>query len=161
MSSNEVGLCDVLGSVVWSLQNEIAPMVTDEYAASICKTAGALLRSCIVRVAQEGQFLVEDNRHLRAVVAQAADALNDPGIGAAPPQAAAWPERHMAYVDLAALTAEAGHLSAALSVAMMKLRAAERTPKVAAAHSAVDDYLSGHLAKQAAWLLDPFIGEIR
>lgn len=161
MSRNELQLADVLNSVLWSLQNEIAPAVTDEYAASICKTAAALLRSCLVRLESEGPFLVEDIANARAVLAQGAAALYDDKLCASLSD----DTEAVAYVSAASLGTESDTLTGALTEMMQALRvAAESAPEdaqIAAARAAADAYLGERLTRQAPWLLEPFSGKVR
>ena len=149
--SGAVGIDEVLGSVLWSLENEIAPTVTDQYAVSVCKTSAALLRSCIVRVEHEGAFLSAQLREVQAILAEAHDVLGKSAL-------------HSRDVEttrsLPALTAELNRHNAELATVLDELRETA-DPRVSALREAIRRYLAAQLAGQRPWMVEPFAGEIR
>lgn len=65
----------LLEGIDWSLQNRVAPVTDDQWAASTLRSVHCLLAHLAVRVHLEGQLLFEDNADAREVLATARDHL--------------------------------------------------------------------------------------
>jgi hypothetical protein len=152
----EIGVSDLLSSVLYTLEHEIAPAVAEPYAASLCKTSAALLRSCLVRVEQEGSFLAADNLALREILGGIAETAGGDAACTARSALATRPEG--CYLSLAQLAAEGTRLRAALARAMGEISSPGAAEK-ADAH--VRAYIAWHIRGQAPWMEAPFEGEIR
>jgi hypothetical protein len=152
----EIGVSDLLSSVLYTLEHEIAPAVAEPYAASLCKTSAALLRSCLVRVEQEGSFLAEDNLALREILGEIAETAGGDAAGTA--RSALATRTEGCYPSLAQLAAEGARLRAALARAMGEIGSPGDSEK-ADAH--VRAYIAKHIRGQAPWMEAPFEGEIR
>jgi hypothetical protein len=152
----ELGVSDLLSCVLYSLEHEIAPTVADPYAASLCKTSAALLRSCLVRVEQEGSFLAEDNLELRQILGDIAETGDSEAASTARSALASWPKS--SYLSLTQLAAEGARLRSALVRALDEMGSSRSAEKVDVRMRA---YLVSHIRGQSPWMVDPFQGEIR
>jgi hypothetical protein len=65
----------LIEGIDWSLQNRVAPVTEDKWAASTLRSTHCLLQHLAVRVDQEGQLLHEDNADLRTVLGAVAARL--------------------------------------------------------------------------------------
>jgi hypothetical protein len=156
---------DVLASVLATLEDEITPAVTDDYAASLCKTSAALLRHCISRVELEGAFLDGNNRTLREILIELAAVFGDHPASQTVHAALSGNGGHDGdgrprNVDAAELLHEADRLHDALAAGLEALAETD-SAAAAAIHSKIRGYLAQHLAAQAPWLVEPFVGEVR
>ena len=156
MPQPEIGVSDLLSSVLYTLEREIAPAVAEPYAASLCKTSAALLRSCLVRLEHEGAFLAEDNLELREILGDIAETAD--GDAARTARSALASRQEGCHLSLAQLAAEGARLRAALVRAMSEMGSPGAAEK-ADAH--IRAYIVQHIRGQAAWMEAPFKGEIR
>jgi hypothetical protein len=89
----------LIEGIDWSLQNRVAPVTDDKWAASTLRSTHCLLQHLAARVDQEGQLLHDDNVDLRSVLGAVAVRLVD----------AAWaPERSRVEDALARAWRESG-----------------------------------------------------
>jgi hypothetical protein len=140
------GVDEALDCIVAAVEQQIAPHVVDEYAASLCRTVAQMLRSVKVRVAQEPAALVADNAELRAVLSAHAHRLFDRAdLDAAVSESAARQAPSLAdlYRDADALRIEA-------------------VPDAAdPARVAARKYLAHALDRERPWMVDAFTGPRR
>jgi hypothetical protein len=145
----------VLASVIAAVENDIAPEVSDEYAASLCRTVAQMLRSVRARVRLEQVALAEDNRELRQLLRSAAGRAL-PGSVRGDVDAAVEQEPPLEYPAVAALQADAFRLRHALA------RVIEAVPEEDdALRVASRDYLRHQLERERTWQQDAFTGPRR
>jgi hypothetical protein len=144
----------ILAAVIGAVEDEIAPAVTDEYAASLCRTAAQMLRSVRVRVRVEQAALAEDNAELRALLA--AIDLPLPVAVRDAVAAAVRQEPPAELPPLDALRGDALRLRSALAAVI------DATPDDAApVRWAARTYLEHQLERERAWQQDAFTGPRR
>ncbi|WP_051071293.1 hypothetical protein [Ilumatobacter coccineus] len=148
---------EVLGSILWTFENQITPAIDDDFAVSAARTVTNLLRHVRARVQLEGKGLAEDNAELRAVLGavqihpevgplmEVAAVLDAPPVAPEP-----WP-------SVEALVDEAERLRLALD-AVVRSGVVGSDASLAAR---VDGYMARHLGREAQWAVDPFIGDRR
>lgn len=102
----------LIGSVVWSLDERVAPLIDDKWGASTLRSLRCLLMHLSTRVEVEGQLLFDDNADLtgvsREIVAALSSATDD--VAARRDQLAAtnartWRDAY-AYPTVASMAAE-------------------------------------------------------
>jgi hypothetical protein len=145
---------DVLGAVIVTLEEVVAPSVGDENAASACRTATQLLRSMRARLRHEPAALQADNDDLRALLHGGRDQLLEDVRRTVDGALAATYGAPSASV--AQLQAEARGLRAALVAAIDAVPHRSHQFRVAARA-----YLERSLERQAPWLVDAFTGPRR
>lgn len=145
---------DLLTGVIATLEDVLAPALTDEHAQSTCRTAAQLLRSAAVRIAGEQAALHADNADLRGLLGTwafrlpaaagevVAQALADPPVPTLP--------------ALEVLEADARALRAALVAAIDSV-----PERDAPFRHDVRDYLARAHERQRPWLQDAFTGPKR
>jgi hypothetical protein len=143
---------DALTAIIHAVERDIAPHVTDDYAASVTRTVVQMLRSVQVRASQEPELLAADNRELRALLTDLLERLPEAvraDVGAAvdnPPGIA----------SMADLSADALRLRAALT------RVINAVPEATdPTREAVRTYLRHHLDREKVWMQDAFTGPRR
>lgn len=154
------GPTEIVDSLLWTLEHDVAPSVDDEFARSAATTMRNLLVHLRVRLEREGQALVDDNADLRGVLRALLDspwgrnrppevraaveaALDPPPVS--PPR---WPS-----VEL--LADEAHRLRSCLDDL---IPATSLDPD---ADRRVVEYLARQLAREAPWIEGAFSGERR
>lgn len=145
------GTDEILDSVIAAIEGEIAPAVTDEYAASLCRTVAQMLRHVRVRWTNEGPALVADNAELRALLQELA---TGPELREVVGELPAVPEPVLPTRD--DLVSEAEALRAAL-VAVIEAVPHEADP----VRVACRDYLGAQLRRQLPWQQDAYTGPRR
>jgi hypothetical protein len=146
------GVDEALDCIVAAVEQQIAPHVVDEYAASLCRTVAQMLRSVKVRVAQEPAALVADNAELRAVLSAHAHRLFDRAdLDAAVSESAA---RQAPTLD--DLYRDADALRTALCAIIEAVPDASDPARVAAR-----EYLAHALDRERPWMVDAFTGPRR
>lgn len=148
------GVDDVLAAVVAALEGEIGPALSDDYAASTCRTAAQLLRSVRVRLQLEPGALREDNAELRALLSSAQESLPaEVREAVAAALAATTDVEHRAFGDV---EEQARTLRAAL------VQALDSVPDVTSPlHAAVRVYLHHALERQTPWMVEAYTGPRR
>jgi hypothetical protein len=66
----------LLESITWSLDNKVAPVTDDKWAASTLRSVRCLLLHLATRVDLEGQLLFDDNADLREVLRRVEKSLS-------------------------------------------------------------------------------------
>ena len=144
----------VLSSVIVAVERDIAAAVTDDYAASLCRTVAQMLRSVRVRVRMEQEALADDNRELRTLLGEADPDLPEPAHQVV--AAAVQDEPPPRYPALADLQADAVRLRSALSALIEAVPDEGNPVRVSAL-----DYLRHHLERERQWQQDAFTGPRR
>ncbi|WP_220187740.1 hypothetical protein [Pseudonocardia pini] len=146
------GVDEALESIVAAVEQDIAPHVENEYAASMCRTVAQMLRSVRVRVAEELPTLVADNAELRELLTAHADRLADRSALDAAVRASAErtaPSLEELYADAEALRAALTTLIEAVPDSTDPTRKAAR------------EYLRHSLDRERPWMVDAFTGPRR
>ena len=146
----------VLDSVIATFDSFIVPELDDEYAQSLGKTIGQLLRSVRERILHEPEALFEDNADLEATLAAMRGDLSDEVramVDAALDEAVIAPG---VYPSTERLMVRADALRAGL-VAVIEATADGDDPSRVAAR----EYLRRQLDRQAPWLIDAWTGPRR
>jgi septal ring factor EnvC (AmiA/AmiB activator) len=146
------GVGEALESIVAAVENDIAPKVEDEYAASMCRTVAQMLRSVRVRIAEEPAALAADNAELRELLAAHADRSPDRERLDTAVRTSA--ERRRPTLD--ELYADAEALRSALS-ALIEAVPDSTDP----ARKAAREYLRHSLDRERPWMVDAFTGPRR
>lgn len=147
----EPGSDEILASVIAAVENEIAPEVSDEYAASLCRTVAQMLRHVRARQGQEMPALAADNAELRGLLVELQDDPRLQSAVAGLPDAPA-PE----LPSPAKLKEEAFALRAAL-VAVIEQIPDEGDP----VRERCRTYLGSQLRRQLPWQQDAYTGPRR
>lgn len=145
------GTDEILDSVIAAIEGDIAPVVTDDYAASLCRTVAQMLRHVRVRSTDEGPALVADNAELRALLQELA---SDSKLGDVVGELPAVPEPVLP--TRADLVGEAEALRAAL-VAVIEAVPDEADP----IRVVCRNYLGTQLRRQLPWQQDAYTGPRR
>jgi hypothetical protein len=145
---------DALAAIIAAVEEQIAPHVQDEYAASLCRTVGQMLRSVQARLKEEPAALAADNADLREVLSANLDRL--PGDIRAQVSAALDARSARAAASLDELTAEA----LALRGALVRVIGAV-TDSGDPVRKAARDYLRRQLERERPWMRDAFNGPRR
>ncbi|HWM71424.1 MAG TPA: hypothetical protein VNO35_32960 [Steroidobacteraceae bacterium] len=59
---------ELIGAIVTALEQEVAPLVQDKWAASVLRSATQLLNHLSLRVEHEARVFIEDNQDVRHVL---------------------------------------------------------------------------------------------
>jgi hypothetical protein len=145
----------VLASIIAAVERDIAPEVSDEYAASLCRTVAQMLRSVRARVRLEEAALADDNRELRQLLRSAASRAL-PASVRTDVDAAVTREPPPQYPALTDLQADAFRLRHALSRVIEAVPEEDDAVRVAARH-----YLRHQLERERTWQQDAFTGPRR
>lgn len=132
----------VLTAVIDALEQTIEPSVTDEYAASMSRTAAQMLRQLRARLEHELPEIVREIADLHAV-------LTELGQDAPEPQPARWPDITDARADLTRMEAQ-----------LAELVAAETDPD-AEARIAAREFVGRQLRGRLPWERDAYNGPRR
>jgi hypothetical protein len=148
------GVDEALDAIVETVENEIAPHVQDELAASLCRTVAQMLRSVRVRVEHEPAALLADNQTLRGLLTEWLDELPDESRTTAAAAIAKSPAP--VYPSLADLKADATRLRSALVDGIQTVEDADHGFRMG-----VREYLTQQLGHEKAWMQDAFTGPRR
>lgn len=154
---------DLLRCVERTLQNVIAPALTDTKERSAAATIGHMLRHVVLRIEHEGRLLFDDIGVLRTLLLEvdeflagrpaddAAAARIRSGIAAG----LARPQNPVGYRDVASLTEEVSALRQCVCDALSYVQTQTTGSDAATAvHEAIKHYISWELGQESQ-LIDP------
>lgn len=143
----------VILAVIAAIEDEIAP-ASEEYAASVCRTAAQMLRHVRARLREEGPALVTGNAELRELLRGTHRDGLPAELGAQVDRAVA-DEPVPVHPDLEALRADARRLRAALAAVIGSVT--EDHPARVAARTDI----AAQLRRELAWQQDAYTGPRR
>lgn len=169
---------EVLDSVIWSLEHQLAPALVEEHLTSTVRTITNLVRHVRARIELEPPALVEDNAAIRALLESARasgltaddptlDHLVETTLRQPPICTGPWPRPAM-------LAEEAERLRSTLDRLIVLLDASGDAPtsvtddpvageqdRLGSWRGDLESYLEAHLGREATWETDPLQGERR
>jgi len=118
----------LINSISWSLDNKVAPMTEDKWAASTLRSVRCLLTHLATRADLEGQLLFDDNIDLRDTLRRVETVLApvSPALGAAISDVLRKEWRSPdEYPTVVSLTAENDAMRSVADVVLVALRAGD------------------------------------
>ena len=144
----------ILEAAQLALRENVAPVATDQWAASALRSVDVILSHLQARVAVEGPMLFEDNRDLASVLAKAEalelDAALRAGLCAFAAEQAAMPE----YPSVNALSDLIIKGRGLLDDLLVFCHAQQET----AVHAELRGYLQRHLDRERRFFFPIFVG---